>query len=147
MTIDSDFVEEFICWEFGTGVCTPKKIIPNVEKYLELIKETNSSNYAEKYAVYWNNLGHQEKTNESLLLKNRIEVLRQLELNGYRMQKSSDVTINSLFIVIPLYTILICLLIAVTAYKHYYCPEVKQTQHYYRNKYVLFRNLNTCEAA
>lgn len=145
VTDGSDFVDEFICWEFGTGECTSTKNIPNVGKYLELIKETNSTNFAEKYRLYWNNLG-QEKTNESLLLENRITVLRQLELTGYRMQNSSDVTINSLYITIPLYTVLIIILIAVTAYKRYYCPEVNKPRDFYR-KYLLYHKLDTCEAA
>lgn len=111
-----DAADEYICWEFGTGQCTPKKSIPNLEKYLELIKDANSANFIERYHQYWNELG--EKKSASWL-ESKVQALQDYESKAKKEDRNRfndfyEILYNFLY----LYVISKCLDFMLTIY-HY----------------------------
>nr|AAO43443.1 A'Hv0.8 cys-motif protein precursor [Ichnoviriform sonorense] len=77
---------DFICWRFGSGLCTPLHKIPNLEKYAQLIKDVNSTNFATRYLSYWKDLG--KNGSETPMLEDRIQGLRECE-------KEADATVET----------------------------------------------------
>lgn len=67
---------KFVCWRFGTGICTPIDEIPNFKRYIQLIQDVNNANFAERYRVYWKDV-RQNKSFE--WLEERLQALRQHE--------------------------------------------------------------------
>lgn len=89
--------DDFTCWDFGTGTCTPLREIPNLEKYSHLIKDINSTNFAERYLQYWEELGHNVS---GQWFKDRIQQIQQRELEINSISEPSDITAIILLAVI-----------------------------------------------
>lgn len=70
------FPRKFVCWRFGTGICTPIDEIPNFERYTQLIQDVNSANFDTRYRLYWKDVA-QNKSDE--WLEERLEALLQHE--------------------------------------------------------------------
>ncbi len=99
---------KFVCWRFGTGICTPIDEIPNFERYIQLIQDVNSANFDERYRVYWKDAG-QNKSFE--WLEERLQALRQLEAEVDSNSLSCPCSWISLYLCIYFAVILVALIV------------------------------------